>query len=62
MDYTQQNYKAIKQMLDSIGVTSIDELFSDIPKDLRVKELNISNGQTEQELLTCFCLVWSISR
>ena len=54
MDYTQQNYKAIKQMLDSIGVTSIDELFSDIPKDLRVKELNISNGQTEQELLNSF--------
>ncbi|MDR2066517.1 MAG: aminomethyl-transferring glycine dehydrogenase subunit GcvPA [Endomicrobium sp.] len=54
MDYTQQNYKAKKQMLDSIGVTSIDELFSDIPKDLIVKELNISNGQTEQELLDSF--------
>ena len=38
-----------RQMLDTIGVAGIDELFADIPPELRCGELNIPPGLTEQE-------------
>ncbi|UOE95896.1 aminomethyl-transferring glycine dehydrogenase subunit GcvPA [Alkalihalobacillus sp. LMS39] len=41
-----------KDMLDSIGVQSIEELFSDIPEDIRFKgQLNIKEALTEPELV-----------
>lgn len=37
----------IKQMLKVIGVNKIDDLFSDIPANLRAKNFNIPSGLTE---------------
>src|SRR5271156_537678 len=37
-------------MLSTIGVRSFDELISHIPKELRVKELNLPDGLSELEL------------
>ncbi|MDR3256244.1 MAG: aminomethyl-transferring glycine dehydrogenase subunit GcvPA [Endomicrobium sp.] len=54
MDYTPQNQKDKQKMFETIGITDINELFDVIPKDLRLKELNISGGKTEQELLNYF--------
>lgn len=38
-----------RQMLETIGVESVDDLFSDIPKKLCCGELDIPKGLTEQE-------------
>jgi glycine dehydrogenase subunit 1 len=54
MDYTSQNQKDKRKMLETIGVGDVDELFDVIPKDLRAKKLNVSGGKTEQELLNYF--------
>lgn len=40
----------INKMLDAIGVKSTDKLFSDIPKKLLVKDLNIPKGKSQQEV------------
>ncbi len=39
-----------RQMLDEIGVESLDDLFSDIPPELRCGELNLPEGLPEQEV------------
>lgn len=54
MDYTPQNQKNKKKMLDTIGISDTEELFDYIPADLRAKDLNVSGGKTEQELLNTF--------
>lgn len=54
MNYTSQNQKNIKEMIRTIGISGVNELFDVIPKDLRAKELNIAGDKTEQELLSCF--------
>ncbi|MDR1511851.1 MAG: aminomethyl-transferring glycine dehydrogenase subunit GcvPA [Endomicrobium sp.] len=55
MNYTSQNQKDKKEMLDTIGIRDVDELFDVIPKDLlKVRELNVAGGKTEQELLSYF--------
>jgi glycine dehydrogenase subunit 1 len=38
-------------MLKTIGINCIEDLFSDIPKNLILKKLDIQNGMTEQEIL-----------
>lgn len=38
-------------MLERIGVTSVDELFEDIPAHLRIKKLDMPKGLPEQEAL-----------
>ena len=38
-----------KQMLEAIGVGSIEELFAGIPRELQCGELDIPPGVTEQE-------------
>ena len=38
-------------MLKKIGVKSIDELFEDIPDDLKVKKLNLPKGKSQQETM-----------
>ncbi|AKL97763.1 aminomethyl-transferring glycine dehydrogenase subunit GcvPA [Endomicrobium proavitum] len=54
MEYTSQNKKDLQSMLESCGVKSVEELFNVIPQELRAKQLDISGGKTEQELLTLF--------
>jgi glycine dehydrogenase subunit 1 len=41
-----------RQMLAAVGAAGIDELFADIPPDLRCRELNIAPGLCEQEVRT----------
>lgn len=35
------------EMLEYLGISNIDELFSDIPEDVRIQKLNIPNGTDE---------------
>jgi glycine dehydrogenase subunit 1 len=49
--YTPHTEQDVKSMLDSIGVGSIEELFSPIPKELRVKSFNLSPGLPEFDAL-----------
>ena len=51
MDFVPHDNKAISEMLKVIGVSNIEELFSDIPKDLIIEKLNISQGLSEPDLL-----------
>jgi len=41
-------------MLKAIGVSSIEELFADIPKSIRAKPLNIPQGRSEYEVMCHF--------
>ncbi|MBC7319167.1 aminomethyl-transferring glycine dehydrogenase subunit GcvPA [bacterium] len=51
MDYIPHTAEDIRYMFDVLGLKSIDELFVDIPDNLRLsRELNIPNGITEIEL------------
>ncbi|KHF38072.1 aminomethyl-transferring glycine dehydrogenase subunit GcvPA [Halalkalibacter okhensis] len=44
-----------KEMLETIGVKSIEELFSDIPSDIRFKgEMNVKEALKEPELISYF--------
>jgi glycine dehydrogenase subunit 1 len=54
MDYTSQNQKDKKEMLKVLGIGDAEELFNVVPENLKAKELNISGGQSEQELLNTF--------
>jgi len=40
----------IKEMLAAIGVDSIEDLFDEIPANLRVKDFNVSAGLSEMEI------------
>jgi glycine dehydrogenase subunit 1 len=39
-----------QQMLEAIGLSNAEELFADIPADLRCGELDLPSGKTEQEV------------
>ncbi|MCL1909778.1 MAG: aminomethyl-transferring glycine dehydrogenase subunit GcvPA [Kiritimatiellaeota bacterium] len=41
-------------MLDSIGVKHVDDLFRDIPADLRLAKLNLPAGKSQQEVSDIF--------
>lgn len=44
-----------REMLDALGIQSVDELFSDIPEDVRFKgELKVSQALSEPELVSYF--------
>ncbi|WP_455465172.1 aminomethyl-transferring glycine dehydrogenase subunit GcvPA [Candidatus Hodarchaeum mangrovi] len=50
--YLPQTDAQIKSMLDEIGISSIEELFSDIPINIRFsKELDLPNMHSEQETI-----------
>jgi len=52
MKYTQTTDSQTTQMLDAIGVKSIDELFAPIPPKFRLRgDLNIPRGLSELEML-----------
>ena len=43
----------VREMLDVIGVDSLEDLFSDIPHELRVKgELDLPKAKSEGEVLS----------
>lgn len=51
MPYIPHTEEDVREMLDAIGVKSIDDLFAEIPEDLRLKgELNIPSAKNESEL------------
>lgn len=52
MPYIPHTEKEIKEMLQSIGVESVDDLFRVVPKDLIINgPLNLPPGLSEQELV-----------
>lgn len=51
MPYTPHTAQDVKEMLATIGANSIDELFREIPDDLKVKgQLNIPSSLDEARL------------
>ena len=51
MDFISHDEKTIAEMLKIINVHEVDDLFQDIPKDLIIKSLNISDGMSEPDVL-----------
>ena len=51
MDFISHDEKTIAEMLKIINVPEVDDLFQDIPKDLIIKTLNISDGMSEPDVL-----------
>ncbi len=54
MDYSPNTPREISAMLDAVGVSSVDELFRDIPESLRAKKLRLPEGLSEQETVSRF--------
>lgn len=48
-DYLLTTEKDRKEMLAAIGAKNIDELYRDIPSNLRAKKLNLNDGVSQQE-------------
>ena len=51
MDFIPHDDKTIAEMLSIIGVTKIEDLFKDIPKDLIINGLNLPEGLSEPDVL-----------
>jgi len=51
MNYTPHTEEEIRQMLADIGISSIEQLFADIPKQLRARSFNIPAGKSESEVV-----------
>jgi glycine dehydrogenase subunit 1 len=51
MPYIPHTQTEIKQMLEQIGVASIDDLFADIPEEVRYKEKEPFPGKSENEVV-----------
>ena len=41
MDYTLHDEKTIQEMLQVIGINSLDDLYTDIPEDMNLQGLNL---------------------
>lgn len=54
MSYTAHTEKDIKEMLLEIGVSSIEELFRDIPKELRPRSFDLPKAKSEFEVVEYF--------
>ncbi len=53
MRYLPHTAVDVQQMLETIGVAEIDELFSGIPEGCRMQgPLNLPTGKSESELMT----------
>lgn len=50
MNYTPHTDREVKEMLSDIGVSSVEELFSDIGPDIRAKSFNLPEGKSEFEV------------
>ncbi|MFX0031578.1 MAG: aminomethyl-transferring glycine dehydrogenase subunit GcvPA [Candidatus Hodarchaeota archaeon] len=51
MDYIPHDEKTIERMLKIIGLNNLDDLFQDIPNDLKINKLNLPSGLSEPDLL-----------
>ena len=51
MDFVPHDKKTITEMLKVIGVSSLEDLFHDIPKELIVEKLDLPHGLSEPHLL-----------
>lgn len=51
LDFTPHDNTTIAEMLNVIGVSSLKELFQDIPNDLIIEKLNLPSGMSEPDLL-----------
>ncbi|MCK9266335.1 aminomethyl-transferring glycine dehydrogenase subunit GcvPA [bacterium] len=51
MSFTPHTNEELKKMLSEIGVNSIEELFSDIPENLKPTSFDIPEGKSEFEVL-----------
>ena len=51
MDFIPHDENTITEMLNIIGVTNIEDLFEDIPKDLIINGLNLPEGLSEPDVL-----------
>ncbi|MFX1377499.1 MAG: aminomethyl-transferring glycine dehydrogenase subunit GcvPA [Promethearchaeota archaeon] len=51
MDFVPHDDKTIGEMLNVIGVKSLQELFLDVPSDLIIENLKISSGLSEPDLI-----------
>ena len=47
MPYIPHTPEEVREMLDVIGVSRIDDLFAEIPEALRPKSFNLPAGMTE---------------
>lgn len=54
MSYISNTEEQRREMLKVCGVDSIDQLFLDIPADLRPRSFNLPKGKSELELLSFF--------
>jgi glycine dehydrogenase subunit 1 len=52
MDYVPLDNNHIQEMLKTIGVSSIEELYSDVPKKLLISQLDLPKGLSEPDVLT----------
>ncbi len=53
MSYISLSDNDIKEMLAKIGITSIEELFSSIPKDIKLnRDLSVPGPFSETEVMT----------
>ena len=50
MPYISNTDEQRNEMLDAIGVPSVDALFADIPPEYMVRELNVPEGKCEEEV------------
>ncbi len=51
MDFISHDEKTIAEMLKIINVSEVDDLFQDIPKELIIESLNLSDGMSEPDVL-----------
>jgi len=51
LDFVPHDDKTVKEMLNVIGVKSLQELFQDVPSDLIIEKLNLSSGLSEPDLI-----------
>ena len=48
-NFLVHNEETIKQMCTEIGINGVEDLFRQIPQDIRMKELNLPDGLSEME-------------
>lgn len=51
MDFIPHDKKTIVELLHTIGVNNLEDLFQDIPTDLLIKKLQLPHGLSEPDLL-----------